>query len=222
MVASSFRLLIRNRVLVHVLFAAAVAVAGFALFLDAGGALVTQLGRDPSLTGRTEIWSEVIAIANNSPIGAGFESFWLGPRLDLLWSKHWWHPNEAHNGYIEVFLNLGWIGVILLAVLIITGYRNVMRALTRDPEVGRLKLAFLAVGVIYSFTEAGFRTMSPVWLCFLLATFAVPRPIVRAVQHKQELPGMQSESPEKASQNGESAPALVTPREVGHLSGMFS
>ena len=221
MVASSFRLLTRKRFLVHVLLASAVAAAAFALFLDAGGGLVTQLGRDPSLTGRTEIWSEVIEIADNSLFGAGFESFWLGPRLDLLWSKHWWHPNEAHNGYIEIFLNLGWLGVCLLAVLIITGYRNVIRALRRDPEAGRLKLAYFTVGVIFSFTEAGFRTMSPVWVCFLLATIAVPRPAIPAVQGKKESL-VQASSEEVPPQGLVVSPAPVTHRDIGHPSGMFT
>ena len=107
-------------------------------------------------------------------VGAGFESFWLGPRLERLWSVFHWKPNEAHNGYFEVLLNLGAIGLLLLLILLITGYRNAMTWYRRDPEAGRLRLAFILVGVIYSFTEAGFRLMSPVWIFFLLATMAVP------------------------------------------------
>ncbi len=45
-----------------------------------------------------------------NPIGgAGFETFWVGPRVAKIYSKvgGLQMTNEAHNGYIEVYLNLG-------------------------------------------------------------------------------------------------------------------
>ena len=74
------------------------------------------MGRDSTLTGRTEIWTHVLWVAGNPLLGTGFESFWLGDRLANVWSIM---PGiqEAHNGYLEVYLNLGWIGVTLLAVI---------------------------------------------------------------------------------------------------------
>jgi O-antigen ligase len=88
---------------------------------------------------------------------------------------YWWHPNEAHDGYLEMYLNLGWIGVTLLAILMINGYRNVLRRLTEDRVTGPLFLAFFFVGVAYNFTEAATRTMSPVWICFIMASLAFPK-----------------------------------------------
>jgi O-antigen ligase len=105
--------------------------------------------------------------------GWGFESFWLGERLDKIW-KLYKGLNEAHNGYLEIFLNLGWIGLTLLGVVIVTGYRNVALALRRDPDAGSLKLAYYVVGLVYSFTEAGFRTLTPIWIGFLLSTVSLP------------------------------------------------
>jgi O-antigen ligase len=81
---------------------------------------------------------------------------------------------EAHNGYIEVYLNLGWFGVALLGGLIVTGYRNVILMLRRNPEAAGLGLAFVIAAVLYSLTEAGFRMMSPIWFAFLLAITAAP------------------------------------------------
>jgi exopolysaccharide production protein ExoQ len=175
MVAVSLPALARKRNIAHLLVAAVVTMGFVALFLDSGGDMVRALGRDPSLTGRTEIWREALKIDENPLFGTGFESFWLGPRLEKMWSLHWWHPNEAHNGYLEVYLNLGWTGVALLAGVIVAGYRNAIAMLRRDPQIGRLGLAFVVVELIYSFTEAGFRTMNLVWICFLLAAVAVPR-----------------------------------------------
>ncbi len=38
--------------------------------------------------------------------------------------------NEAHNGYIEVYLNLGWLGLGLIALILGQGYRRAVRALS--------------------------------------------------------------------------------------------
>ena len=182
MVATSFPALARKRVAIHVLIATMLAVASLALFFDAGASLVGTLGRDPTLTGRTELWKEIIDMTGNPLLGTGFESFWMGPRLDKIWREHWWHPNEAHNGYLEVFLNLGWTGVLLLAIVILNGYRHALGMLRRDPTTGRLLLAYFIVGVIYSFTEAGFRLLNPVWICFMLAAIAVPTtPVLKTI-----------------------------------------
>ena len=81
---------------------------------------------------------------------------------------------EAHNGYLEIYLNLGWIGVTLLVVLIISGYRNVVASFRQDQEMGMIRLAFFVMSVIFSFTEAGFRMMSVSWIAFLLAILAFP------------------------------------------------
>lgn len=162
----------RRRAAIHTLVLALVTFAAVSLFVGFGADLVETLGRDATLTGRTKLWQEIVVMNDNPLLGTGFESFWMGTRLDRIWRNHWWHPNEAHNGYLEVFLNLGWIGVALLAVVILSGYRNAMRKLRADPEVGGLMLAYFVAGIVYSFTEAGFRLMNPVWIAFLLASTA--------------------------------------------------
>jgi exopolysaccharide production protein ExoQ len=173
-VVTSFRGVVRRPLVVHFFVSAAVLVSFAVLILGVGGgAPLEAIGKDPTLTGRTDIWHLVLSLSGNPLLGTGFESFWLGPRLEKIYDAFWWHPNEAHNGYLEVYLNLGWIGVALLAILIVTGYRNVALSLRRDPHVGRLMLAYFVVAVVYNFTEAGFRMLDPVWITFLLAIMAV-------------------------------------------------
>jgi exopolysaccharide production protein ExoQ len=158
----------------HFIIAMMISLSLFALFFDSGGNLVGTLGRDTTMTGRTGIWKAVLSVSGNPWYGTGFESFWLGERLQRVWDMTEKGIQEAHDGYLEVYLNLGWIGVGLLALLIATGYRNVMAVFRRDPNAGRIRLAFFAVVVVYNFTEAGFRMMGPVWIAFLLATMAIP------------------------------------------------
>ncbi len=171
-VATNLRVFERRPRVLHVMVAAMISVSYAALFLDVGSYLVEMMGRDPTLTGRIELWRRVLAMTPNAFFGAGFESFWLPPRLNYLWNIYWWHPNEAHNGYIEVYINLGWIGLVLLALVLLTGYRKVVGAVRRNPEEGGLCLGYFFVGLVYNFTESAVRIMHPVWIFFLLATIA--------------------------------------------------
>lgn len=168
----------RRPAAVHALVLALFLVGGLTLFLGGRDDVVHALGRTSNLSGRTDIWKVLISAVPNSVVGAGFESFWLGPNAGqalLRGLPGWWHPeglNEAHNGYIEVYLNLGWIGVSMIALILITGYVRVAGAYRRDPAIGGLWLAYLFAAAFYSITEAGFRFLSPIWIFLLMAIVA--------------------------------------------------
>jgi O-antigen ligase len=174
--ATGSRAFKRRPARVHAL-CAAIILAGAVTFLFGGEAgVVNALGRNLSLTGRTDIWAAVIPAVPNSIIGAGFEGFWISPSAQIFQRKlqlaGWWHPenfNEAHNGFIETYLNLGWIGVCLIALVLISGYRRAATALQSHPELGSLILAYIAVAAIYSITEAAFRLLCVSWTFFLFA-----------------------------------------------------
>jgi O-antigen ligase len=173
----------RHPILVHSIVGAML-VCGLAsyLFLDAGTFIVDTLGRDSSLSGRTDLWDELLRFANAPWIGTGFESFWLGKRSEHFWRTIWWHPNQAHNGYLETYLNLGWVGVACLTLTIVFGYRNAVAACRRNPRTGPIQLAYLVVAVLYNLTEAAFKGLHPVWIAFMLASTA------RRVDQRAEAP----------------------------------
>jgi exopolysaccharide production protein ExoQ len=172
----------RRPVLVHFAVVGVLAVSFSALFLNIGSGLVQNLGRDSSLTGRTEIWNMVTSMTPNRLLGAGYESFWVGQRLQKIWAVYWSHPNQAHNGYIEIYLNLGWIGVGLLVVAILAGYRNIMAAARKRYGTSLLRLGYFVAAIAYNFTESAFKMTHPVWITFLLVTISVPefRPLRRS------------------------------------------
>ncbi len=168
----------RKPVLLHSMVLTALGVAFSALFLGIGTGLVQDLGRDSTLTGRTEIWHYALPMVPNSLIGAGFESFWLGDRITDMSRLINQGVNQAHNGYIEIYLNLGWVGVALIATLLVTGYRRIARDTRSQTQAGSLRLAYFMIAVAYNFTEGGFKMMHPVWIAFLLAIAIVPKKLV--------------------------------------------
>ena len=160
---------------VHVVVAAMVSAAALVfIFPEIFTSIIHLFGRNTTLTGRTDLWKALVAMDTHPWFGTGFESFWLGNRLEQLWSLFPWQPNEAHNGYLEVYLNLGWAGVGFLALLLGTGYRHVVDVYRQDAIAGSLRLAYFAAAVAYSFSEAGFRMLDPMWIFLLLAIIAVP------------------------------------------------
>lgn len=156
--------------MIHLVIAAILSVTISILFLNVSPDVLESIGRDPTLTDRTNIWALLISITQNHLVGTGYESFWLGSRLEKIWSVYKWGPISAHNGYLEVFLNLGWVGVALVAVVIATGYRKVIAAFHDNPQIGNILVAYFMVGIVYNFTEAAlFRMMAPVWMSLFLA-----------------------------------------------------
>ena len=165
----------RKPAALHLLVAGVLGLSIYALFLQNSGSLVGELGRDPSLTGRTEIWKLVLSMPANRLVGTGYESFWVGPRLQKVWDTFQGiRIMEAHNGYVEILITLGWIGIVLLGLLIMIGYRNVIRDYRHNPDVGSLRIAWFLAALITAFTEAAFRMECPCWLVFLLAATAAP------------------------------------------------
>jgi O-antigen ligase len=171
--ATGTRAAVRKRWLVHVIVFALIAVPFATLFMGIGGGALQDMGRDSSLTGRANIWPRVIALVHNPVIGTGFESFWLGSRLDAM-QRYQRGLNESHNGFLEMWTSLGWIGVLFLAAMIVAGYRNIIAAYRRDPNAGRFRLAYFLSVIVSSFTEAAFRTESISWIAFLLITMSAP------------------------------------------------
>lgn len=167
-------------------FAYTVAVAAVCFIVeitfDAYEAIIAMLGRDPTLTDRTEVWADALALQPNVLLGAGFESFWLGSRLDVLWQKWWWRPNQAHNGYIETYLNLGLIGVALLAGLLFATFRRICRQLTEDFDNARLRFSFLLVLLLYNYTEAAFKGVHFMWTIFYIVAMVYPATIEREMR----------------------------------------
>jgi O-antigen ligase len=128
------------------------------------------MGRDASITSRTEIWEVLTRQETNPLIGVGFMSFWQGERLRVVWDALGGVPlNQAHNGYVEQYLNLGYVGVAFIGILMFSALLKVRRKLDVDPRTGVLLLCFLSAAALYNYTEASFYGVNNMWLLLLLA-----------------------------------------------------
>jgi O-antigen ligase len=152
------------------------ALAAFVI-LEAGFGLtqfvIEALGRETTLTGRTPLWSYLLSADINPLLGAGYESFWLGDRLQQAWAVFPWRPNQAHNGYLEVYINLGIIGVSLVLALVLLSYRRITKAFIASYSNAALPFALWAIFVVYNLTEASVIN-GTLWFVFILGSVYVP------------------------------------------------
>jgi len=142
----------------------------FEFLLDVGinSFIISMLGRRPDLTTRVPMWEELLSMVQNPLLGFGFESFWLGRRADII-EQHWGIDKQAHNGYLDMYLNLGSIGVFLSLAYILAGFKKTYRSLFVDYANAILRLCFLVVFVLFNWTENGFHLQNPMWLLLLLS-----------------------------------------------------
>ena len=214
LLAGNLRMVVQKPVAIHLILAVIVSATISVLFFQVSTGAFQTLGRDPTLTDRTAIWAMLISMSENDLVGTGYESFWLGPRLLKIWNLYGLRLNQAHSGYLEIFLNLGWVGVALLAGVMVTGYRRVIDSFRENPPIGGLMLAYFTVGIVYNFTEAAFfRMMTPVWMFLLLAITgamvlanrSIQPPVDESLEHEQtplSWSGIGVQPPDEGSSGG--------------------
>jgi hypothetical protein len=141
---------------------------------------ILAIGEDLTLTGRTDLWAALLAAGTNPLVGSGFESFWMGSVAADLWKIYWWHPIQAHDGFIETYLNLGMIGLTLISGYVLHVYaRAVTRMRVDEFDLGRFAFTFLLIALFYNVTEAAFSGMGMVWvmLVFCGVTYRMRQPV---------------------------------------------
>lgn len=114
--------------------------------------LAPLLGRDSTLTGRTAIWQQVwLAIVKHPIAGYGFAAFWQGMKgesYNVILALRF-VVFHAHNGFLEIWLELGGIGLLLFAMSYLNGWRKLwplMRS-RRLPEASWMIFVLVLVAV---------------------------------------------------------------------------
>jgi exopolysaccharide production protein ExoQ len=141
---------------------------------DVYGTVVDTTGHNATIEGRSQLWATLLHTDRNPIFGAGFEGFWLGGRLERLWQEYWWHPTQAHNGYLELYLNLGTLGLLIFIAVILVTFQKCKQNLVQNFEWGRLSLGYLVAILAHNWTEAGFKGLSILFLFFFLIAVKYP------------------------------------------------
>ena len=137
--------------------------------------VLAMLGRDATFTNRTELWAVVRGLQKNAFVGTGFMSFWSGERMAAVWKALGAGINQAHNGYLEQYLNLGYVGIAFIIAIALSALFSVLKQLKTDFSGGVLRLCLLSIALLYNYTEASFYGINLMWMLFLVASIDLPR-----------------------------------------------
>src|ERR1051325_5905584 len=133
----------------------------------------SSLGRDSTLTGRTDVWAAVLPAMRQQPLfGHGFGSFWTDARREL------YEIPTAHNGYLDVMLELGLVGLAFYTFWMISCARQFLRAFADDYGWASLGICFLFMNLTYNATESALNSLAEYMTAMLvLASAVVPAKI---------------------------------------------
>lgn len=119
--------------------------------------LLGRAEESDTLSGRAFIWPLVSHFVSMRPwLGYGYEAFWNPSNIDIVSEELGWGVREAHNGYLDILLSTGIIGLTCACFMIVTALFSAARASVRlrDPAY-TLPLGMLVFGVLASVMESG-------------------------------------------------------------------
>jgi O-antigen ligase len=162
-------------------------ISTFLVFMVAGGLLCLTFAdslapivtsffhRDASFTGRSDIWRMVIDVASRNPLlGVGYGGYW-GLQDGEIFSTLL--VREAHSGYLDVYLEVGIVGIVLLLAFLLSYHYRALRELNHAFDWGLFGICLLMMTLIHNFTESNFlRTSSYFWNVTVFVTIILSEP----------------------------------------------
>lgn len=151
------------------------------------GGVITQwvtivsgiLGKDPTMSGRTTIWVQAIAQIKAKPLlGHGFSAFWSedNPAARSIGNTLYpgFYAYHSHNGFIDIILNVGWIGLAVFSIGFISTWILALKYAYKPNSPGDTwPLAVMVLVTLYNITESTLISDNINWLFYVMAYLSV-------------------------------------------------
>jgi len=139
--------------------------------------ILELLGKDSTLTGRTKIWMvSALAIAKSPVLGYGYSSFWrVNSESNMLSAMVHWNIPHAHCGFIDLVLELGFVGLAILVFVLLLTVKQAIRKYRHfqapDYVWPVMLILFLA---FYNLTESSILSENTlIWIAYCSAAFSL-------------------------------------------------
>lgn len=140
--------------------------------------VASTTGEDLTLTGRTIFWQILVGMVFQRPLlGYGYKGFWYGldgPSRDVIQVAMWAVP-EAHNGFLEMALSTGIIGISLFFCgYLITMTRSIQWLHLNQSPLAPWPMTFLNIMIVCNLTESSLMEFGFLWLLYSSIAFSLP------------------------------------------------
>lgn len=147
------------------------------LFVSNAEAILGVLGRDLTLTGRTDVWTLSLEKLRERPwLGYGIEGFWRGMSGESadIWMALKWDVPHSHNGFLDLALDLGWVGFSVFALSFLTVFFRAASwvNLTKTSE-GLWPIAYLSFLLLANLTESSLLRQRVLWILYVAVTLSM-------------------------------------------------
>ncbi|MEA5573935.1 O-antigen ligase family protein [Calothrix sp. UHCC 0171] len=156
--------------------------AAATIFIGSWSEILTAIGRDPTLTGRTPMWGAALTKLMERPLfGFGRSAFWApgsqyAKDVGLALTEGF-VPPHGHNGFIDMALDVGLVGISLFAISFLISYFRALKLAygTKEPE-NLWYLAFLIFLVMNNLTESFLLYKTNIyWTLYLVSAWTLAR-----------------------------------------------
>jgi exopolysaccharide production protein ExoQ len=138
------------------------------------------LGRDATMTGRLQLWAVSFLMALRHPwVGYGYYAFWLGLEgpSRIVWMLVGWHAPHPHNGLLSVWLDIGLIGIGLLAAGYIVYFRRAVQFYGRTITAESIwPISYLVFYALAQIAESSLLVPNTIfWMLFVAVAMQVSK-----------------------------------------------
>jgi len=150
------------------------------------------VGKDQSFTGRVPLWEAVWEMIGQHPwLGFGYGAFWLGwnEPSQYVWIRFarvgGWEPPNAHNGFLDLWLELGIVGLSLFVIVFCASVSRALVLIRREQSmVAAFPFMFLIFLLLSNLTESNLVTHNSIfWILFVAMSLQLNMPERKSNQH---------------------------------------
>jgi len=132
------------------------------------------LGKDPTISGRVPLWaSAMLSVLKRPLLGYGYASFWTGMRGESLniFTTTRFETYQAQNGILEIWLELGVVGVIMVVITLLSALKNAFTCFQHGhTDVVNWYIGVIALTICYNIDETFLATAHSIpWLLYIVA-----------------------------------------------------
>lgn len=146
--------------------------------------ILVVLGKGITLSGRTEIWAAVMPHIWQKPYwGHGYWAFWLKEgQARYVWQEIGFEAAHSHNGFLDLILELGFVGLGLFLVSFVLLYARSLILVRKNKSIYAFwALLFLSFFMMYNFSASEvLKDDSIAWILYLTLAFSLDDLIIKS------------------------------------------